>query len=44
MPRWLADELHYHAGELDGVGLGYYADSGQLDLVNDLLNGIRLWP
>ena len=44
IPRWLADQLHYHAGKLDGVGPGYYADCDQLAQINELMSGIELWP
>lgn len=39
-----ADQLHFHAGKLDGVGPGYYADGGQLSRINKQMSGIELWP
>ncbi|WP_143060931.1 hypothetical protein [Saccharopolyspora shandongensis] len=44
IPRALADGLHFHAGKLDGVGPGYYADGGQLARINEQMSGIELWP
>lgn len=44
IPKSLADELHYHAGKLDGVGPGYYADGGQLARINEHASEIELWP
>ncbi|MFJ6460024.1 RHS repeat domain-containing protein [Streptomyces sp. NPDC091387] len=44
LPRSLADKLHFHAGKLDGVGPGYYADGDQLAQINKMMDGIRLWP
>jgi hypothetical protein len=44
IPRSLADQLHFHAGKLDGVGPGHYADGGQLAQINEQMSGIELWP
>ncbi|MBA3294393.1 MAG: hypothetical protein H0T40_11865, partial [Geodermatophilaceae bacterium] len=44
IPRSVADRLHYEPGKLDGIGPGYYADEGQLDLINKEMDGIRVWP
>ncbi|MGW2509599.1 RHS repeat domain-containing protein [Streptomyces scopuliridis] len=44
IPSSLADQLHFHAGKLDGVGPGYYADGGQLAQINQQMSGIELWP
>ncbi|MFD8914763.1 RHS repeat domain-containing protein [Streptomyces sp. NPDC059575] len=44
IPKSLADQLHYHAGKLDGVGPGYYAGDGQLAQINEQMSGIELWP
>ncbi|MFB7274109.1 RHS repeat-associated core domain-containing protein, partial [Streptomyces sp. NPDC056244] len=44
IPRSLAEQLHFHAGKLDGVGPGYYADGEQLARINEMMDGIRLWP
>jgi hypothetical protein len=44
IPESLAGQLHFHAGKLDGVGPGYYADSEQLAEINKLMSGIELWP
>ncbi len=44
IPRWLADQLHYHPGKLDGIGPGMYADADQLGLINEHMSGISLWP
>jgi hypothetical protein len=44
IPRWLADQLHYHPGKLDGIGPGMYADADQLALINEHMSGISLWP
>jgi hypothetical protein len=44
LPRSVADRLHHEPGKLDGVGPGYYADEGQLDLINKEMDGIRVWP
>jgi hypothetical protein len=43
IPRSLADQLHFHAGKLDGVGPGR-ADCGQLAQINEQMSGIGLWP
>lgn len=43
IPRSLADQLHFHAGKLDGVGPGYYADGDQLAQINEQMSGIGLW-
>uniref|UniRef100_UPI002AD51837 hypothetical protein n=1 Tax=Frankia sp. Cas4 TaxID=3073927 RepID=UPI002AD51837 len=42
--RSLADQLHFQAGKLDGVGPGYYADGDQLTQINEQMSGIELWP
>lgn len=44
IPRSLADQLHHHAGKLDGVGPAYYSDGDQLAQINDQMSGIELWP
>jgi hypothetical protein len=44
IPKSLADQLHYEGGKLDGIGPGWYANSQQLELINELMEGIRLWP
>ncbi|WP_338672622.1 RHS repeat-associated core domain-containing protein [Streptomyces sp. SCSIO 30461] len=44
IPKSLADQLHHHAGKLDGVGPGYYADGDQLAQINKQMSGIELWP
>jgi len=44
IPRTLADQLFLREGKLDGVGPAIYANGGQLDLINGLMDGIRLWP
>jgi RHS repeat-associated protein len=43
IPQSVADQLHYEGGKLDGIGPGWYADHGALDLVNRFMDGIRLW-
>jgi hypothetical protein len=40
----VADQLFSHAGKLDGIGPAYYANEGQLNLINQSMDGIRLWP
>jgi hypothetical protein len=32
------------AGKLDGIGPALYANSEQLDLINQTMDGIRVWP
>jgi hypothetical protein len=44
VPRSVADQLHHEGGKLDGIGPGWYADGGGLDLINRSMDGIRLWP
>jgi RHS repeat-associated protein len=44
IPRSLADQLHHHPGKLDGIGPGMYANGEQLEQVNRLMDGIRVWP
>ncbi|MCU6480536.1 RHS repeat-associated core domain-containing protein [Arthrobacter sp. A2-55] len=44
IPKSLADQLYYRSGKLDGIGPGYYAEHGQLDEINKLMDGIRIWP
>ncbi|MCK9878656.1 hypothetical protein MXD59_23310 [Frankia sp. Ag45/Mut15] len=44
IPRPLDDQLHFHAGKLDGVGPAYYADGDQLAQINEQMSGIELWP
>ncbi|MFG2387033.1 RHS repeat domain-containing protein [Streptomyces avermitilis] len=44
IPKSLAEQMHFHAGKLDGVGPGYYADGGQLVQINEQMSGIELWP
>jgi len=44
IPKRLADQLHYDSSKLDGVGPGYYVYGHQLPLLNQMMNGIRLWP
>jgi hypothetical protein len=44
IPHWLADQLHYHPGKLDGTGPAMYADADQLALINEHMSGISLWP
>jgi RHS repeat-associated protein len=44
IPRSLADTLHSHPGKLDGIGPGMYANGEQLEQINHLMDGIRVWP
>jgi hypothetical protein len=44
VPQSVADQLFLREGKLDGVGPARYADRAQLDLINDSMDGIRLWP
>jgi hypothetical protein len=44
IPRSVADQLHFEGGKLDGIGPGWYADGGGLDLINRFMDRIRLWP
>jgi len=44
IPQSLANQLWYRAGKLDGIGPAYYANEEQLDAINSLMDGIRLWP
>ena len=44
IPASTAEKLLYHAGKLDGIGPGYYANVDQLNLINKTMNGIRAWP
>ncbi|MCZ3386477.1 MAG: hypothetical protein LH630_05835 [Actinomycetia bacterium] len=43
IPKSLADQLFLRQGKLDGVGPAVYANGGQLDLINQLMDGIRAW-
>jgi hypothetical protein len=40
----VADQLYLHAGKLDGIGPAYYADAGQISLINEAMDGIEVWP
>jgi hypothetical protein len=44
IPQSVADQLYLESGKLDGVGPGYYANSEQLDLINQTMDGIRVYP
>jgi hypothetical protein len=44
VPSSVAGQLYSDAGKLDGIGPAYYANSGQLELINQSMDGIRLWP
>ena len=44
IPRSVADQLHFEGGKLDGIGPGWYAEGGGLDLINQFMDGIRAWP
>jgi hypothetical protein len=44
VPESVADQLYLHEGKLDGVGPVLYSDGEQLDLINRLMNRIRVWP
>ncbi|WP_370943432.1 RHS repeat-associated core domain-containing protein [Amycolatopsis sp. cg5] len=44
IPRELAEQLHFESSKLDGVGPGFYANSGQLEAINKSMDGIRVWP
>ena len=43
IPSSLADQLHFEPGKLDGIEPGFYAQGDQLDLINESMDGIRLW-
>jgi RHS repeat-associated protein len=43
IPSSLANQLHFEPGKLDGIGPGFYAQGDQLDLINESMDGIRLW-
>jgi hypothetical protein len=42
IPRALADQLRYWP-KLDGIGPAYAVGRDQIDLFNQMMNGIRLW-
>jgi hypothetical protein len=44
IPSSVADQLYFDSGKLDGIGPAYYANSDQLDLINQSMDGIRVWP
>jgi hypothetical protein len=44
IPQSVADQLYYESGKLDGIGPAYYAYGEQLDLINQAMDGIRVWP
>lgn len=44
IPQSVADQLYFDSGKLDGIGPAYYANSEQLDLINQTMDGIRVWP
>ena len=44
IPDSLADQLFLRAGKLDGVGPAIYANGEQLEQINMLMDGIRVWP
>jgi RHS repeat-associated protein len=44
IPSSVAEQLYLHAGKLDGIGPAYYADADQLNLINEPMDGIRVWP
>ncbi len=44
VPRSVVNQLHFTGGNLDGVGPGWYADSSLLSLINQHMDGIRVWP
>ncbi|WP_053207179.1 RHS repeat-associated core domain-containing protein [Jiangella muralis] len=43
IPSSVADTLHYEGRKLDGIGPGWYANGDQLNLINQHMDGIRLW-
>jgi hypothetical protein len=44
IPQSVSDRLYFESGKLDGIGPAYYANSEQLDLINQAMDGIRVWP
>jgi RHS repeat-associated protein len=44
IPRLLADQLFLREGKLDGVGPAIYANGEQVNLINAVMDGIRVWP
>lgn len=44
IPQSVADQLYFEGGKLDGIGPAYYANSEQLELINQTMDGIRAWP
>jgi hypothetical protein len=43
IPRSLFDKLHLHPDKLDGIGPGVYAQSEQMEDMNKLGSGIKIW-
>jgi hypothetical protein len=44
IPSSIADQLYLRTGKLDGIGPAYYADASLLNLINETMDGIRVWP
>jgi RHS repeat-associated protein len=44
IPQSVADQLYLEPGKLDGIGPAFYANSDQLGLINQSMDGIRVWP
>jgi hypothetical protein len=44
IPQSVADQLYLEPGKLDGIGPALYANGDQLDLINQTMDGIRVWP
>ena len=44
IPRSVANQLHCHKGNLDGIGPAWYANESDLNAINESMNGIRVWP
>lgn len=44
IPTSVADQLLYRGGKLDGIGPAWYADSSAVELINQSMDGIRVWP
>jgi hypothetical protein len=40
----VAEQLEYRPGKLDGAGPGFCAQGDMLGLINESMDGIRLWP
>jgi hypothetical protein len=44
IPQSVADQLYFESGKLDGVGPAYHSDGDLLGLINQTMDGIRVWP